>query len=123
MKIDIRQTTQADVEEFLGRDLPYRAQAYTGRDGEDIKGIGGIAYLPDGTALAFLHLAKGANRYAVTLHRMAKTILAEAAQRGIRKIIARADPAQPTAERWLTRLGFEPIMVDGERIWIWQNSH
>lgn len=107
---------------FLGRPLPYRARAYTGLVDGEIKGIGGIAYLPDGTALAFLHLAEGAQRHAVTLHKTAKRLLAEAVRRGTRKIIAQADPHEPTAERWLTRLGFKPVTIDGERVWIWQHS-
>lgn len=121
MKADVRPTVQADVDEFLGRPLPYRAQAFTGRVDGEIKGIGGIAYLPDGTAVAFLHLAKDANRYAITLHKTARAIIAEAKKRGIRKLTAQADPAQPTAERWLARLGFEPVAIDGERVWIWQS--
>lgn len=121
MRADVRPATLEDFQDFLGRPPPYRAQAFTGRVDGEIKGIGGIAYLPDGTAIAFLHLAKDANRYAMTLHKTAMAVMALAEKRGIRKLTAQADPAQPTAERWLARLGFEPVAVDGERVWIWQN--
>jgi RimJ/RimL family protein N-acetyltransferase len=39
---------------------------------------------------------------------------------GIRRVVAAADPAQPAAERWLERLGFSPVEVDGTTIYLWQ---
>ena len=116
MTVELKPTTQEDVIAFLGRPFPYRVRAFTGRVGGEIKGIGGIGYLPDGTALAFLHLAEGAERYAVSLHKAARLVIEEAKRRGIRKIVAQADPNYPTAKRWLKRLGFEP--TDDETIWL-----
>ena len=120
-KVEIRPTTQDDVDRFLGRSLPYRARAFTGLVDGEIKGIGGIAYIEHGLALAFLHLAPDAQRYAVSLHKAAHRVIKEAQQRGIRKIVAQADEGFPTADRWLRRLGFEPIQVDGEKIYLWQS--
>lgn len=120
MRPDLRPTTAADVLAFLGRPFPYRARAYTGWLGDTILGIGGIAELPDGTALAFLHIAEGTERYAVSLHKAALKIIADAKARGVRTIVAQADPDRDTPPRWLTRLGFEPIAIDGETIWKWQ---
>lgn len=123
MKIELRPTTQADVDEFLKRPSPYRIRAFTGWVDGEIKGIGGLAYLPDGTALAFLELAEGARRYAVTLHKAALRTIEEAKARGVRKIVAQADTSYSTAERWLTRLGFEPVEIDGQKVYLWQHSH
>lgn len=109
------------MEQLVGRPMPYRARALTAFEGDKILGIGGIAMLPDGTALAFLHLAEGAERKSVTLHKAALKILADAKARGIRTIVAQADPCRDTAERWLMRLGFEPVKVGTERVWKWQN--
>lgn len=123
MKAELRPATANDVAAFIGRPFPYRVRAFTGVVGNDIKGIGGLAFLPDGTALAFLHLAEGAERYAVTLHRAALKVIETAKARGIGRIVAQADTTKPTAERWLARLGFEPVPIDGERVWLWQKSH
>jgi hypothetical protein len=39
-------------------------------------------------------------------------------------IIALADPDEPAAERWLTRLGFEPAdppaAINGHKVFAWQ---
>lgn len=121
MKADLRPTTPEDVASFIKEPLPYRIRAITGTVDGEIKGIGGLAYLPDGTAVAFLEMAEGAERYKVTLHRAALRVIEEAKARGVRKIVAQADLTRDTAERWLDRLGFAPVEVDGERVWIWQH--
>jgi len=120
-RVKVRPTTPQDVETFLGKSPPYTFKGETGLVDGEIVGIGGIAKLPDGTALAFLHLAPGAERYAVTLHRTAKRIIAETKARGVRKIVALADLSIEAAERWLLRLGFEPVEVEGEVVYIWQH--
>jgi hypothetical protein len=122
LQIILRPTTPADIDAFIARPIPYRARAYTAWLGDKILGIGGIAVLPDGTALAFLELADGANRYAVTLHKAALKTIEDAKARGIRRIVAQPDTSQPTAKRWLARLGFEPITIDNEEIYLWQRS-
>lgn len=121
MNPEIRPTTQDDVERFFGKPMPYRARAVTAVVGEKIIGIGGVAMLPDGSALAFLDMADGAERYAVTLHKTALRVIADAKRRGIRKIAACADLTKPAAVRWLIRLGFHPVQIDGETVYIWQN--
>ncbi len=123
MKSEIRETKPEDVISLLHKPFPYRVRALTGLVDGEIKGIGGVAYMPDGTAVAFLHLAEGASRYAVTLHKAARRVLEEARNRGIRRIVARADIAIPAAERWLKRLGFEQVEIDGEKVFLWQHSH
>lgn len=120
MRVELRPTEPDDIARFIGKTIPYRARALTAWRGDEILGIGGVAMLPDGTALAFLHLAEGARRYAVALHKAALRTIAEARARGVRKIVAQADMSIPAAERWLARLGFEPVMVGDERVWVWQ---
>lgn len=120
-RVEVRPTTQDDVERFFGKPLPYRARALTAFVGDKIIGIGGVAMLPDGSALAFLDMAEGAERYAVTLHKTALRVLSDAKQRGIRKIAACADLTKPAAVRWLIRLGFHPVEIDGETVYICQD--
>jgi hypothetical protein len=120
MRAEIRPSTAEDFVAFKGRLPPYRCRSFTGTVGGKIMGIGGIAYLPDGTALAFLELEPGAHRYAVTLHKAAKRVIEEAQSRGIPCMIAEADPKEPTAQRWLSKLGFKPQQIDNETVWIWQ---
>ena len=109
-------TTPADVEEFRHATPPYRIKAITGRVDGRIVGIGGIAYLPDGTIGAFLEATDEARKHAVTLYKAAKQILDDAAKAGHRTIVAIGDPEIEAVPRWLKRLGFEP--VDGTEVYV-----
>lgn len=111
----ISPTTPADVEEFKQQTPPYRIRAVTGRVDGRIVGIGGIAYLPDGTVAAFLEATDEARRHAVTLHREARKVLSEAARAGHRMVVALADTSIEAAPRWLKRLGFEPV---GQEVYV-----
>src|SRR5438046_1497902 len=102
-------TTPEDVLEFKQRTPPYRIKALTGRVDGRIVGIGGIAYLPDGTLVAFLEATDEARKHAVTLYKAAKQILQDAAASGHRKIVAIGDPEIDAVPRWLKHLGFEPV--------------
>jgi topoisomerase IA-like protein len=110
-RMTISPTTPADVEEFKHATPPYRIRAVTGRVDGRIVGIGGIAYLPDGTVAAFLEATDEARKYAVTLHKTALRSL-----KGYRKLVALCDPEIEAAPRWLKRLGFEP--VDGLEVYV-----
>ena len=102
-------TTPEDFFEFKQAIPPYRIRAITGRVDGRIVGIGGIAYLPDGSILAFLESTDEARKHAVTLYKAARQILKDAALAGHRRIIAVGDPEVQAVPRWLKRLGFEPV--------------
>src|SRR3990167_7521406 len=110
MPVQVKPTTADDVREFFPEALPWRIKALTGRVGGQIKGIGGMAVLPDGTLAAFLEASEDdCRRYPITLHRAARRFLADARAQCVRKIMAKCDTGRVAAARWLERLGFERI--------------
>lgn len=113
-----RPATAKDVVEFSASLPPYRVRAFVGEIDGVALGVGGLAYLPDGSVLAFCDLKDEARRYPVALHRAGLATLRFAAELGIKKILATADNMQPAAERWLLRLGFAPVEIDGLKVFI-----
>lgn len=107
----------AEPSDFNDLDGPpqLRVRAVTGRVGDEIIGIGGLVYLPDGLMGAFARLTPEARRRKVQLHKTALAMLESARARGIRQIVATADPTEPAAERWLERLGFRYVTTAADR--------
>lgn len=121
MSIELRPAKPGDFEAVCGRPLPFRVKAWTGEeDGQPI-GMGGIGFQPDGTHVAFLCVKPGARRYKVTLHKAALLTLSEARKLGIKRLVALADPEIEQAEPWLLRLGFKPVELAGERVFVWNS--
>lgn len=71
-----------------------------------------------GHVIAFCDLRDEARPWKVAMHRTAVRLLDEAKARH-RRILAICEEHEPTAERWLTRLGFKP-QEDG--VWEWRLS-
>jgi RimJ/RimL family protein N-acetyltransferase len=117
--VALRPARQADFLTLCTGPLPCRVRAIAGEIGGKVIGIGGLAYWPDGTIMAFLQKDDNAGRYPLTLHRAALMILAEARRLRIPRITAIADDNVEPARRWLERLGFEPTTIDGQEVWIW----
>lgn len=117
----LRPTVPSDLDKFLkDNPLPYRIRAWTGLIEDEIVAVGGIAYPPDGTHLAFFMCEDKAREYPVALHKAALMVLNEARQLGIKRLVTLADlNASDAAERWLARLGFEPTMNGQEqKVWV-----
>lgn len=117
MRPEVRPSVASDFDAFDVK-LPYRVRAWTGVLGDEVIGIGGIAFLLDGTTGAFLLAKDKAREYPVTLHKTGLLVVREAKKLGITRLVALADPGVGAAERWLQRLGFEPIMVEQEKVWV-----
>lgn len=120
MSIDLRPATKADFDAIMDEPLPYRVRAFAAWRDTDLLGIGGLAFLPDGTVAAFMQTVQGARRYKVAMHKAALATLAEAKRLGIRSVVALADPQIEPAKPWLARLGFRPLDIDGNEVWTWQ---
>lgn len=124
-RVVLRPATAADLDALVAEPLPYRVRAFaaflTGGEtaGETLLGAGGLAFLP-ATVAAFLILKPGASRYRVALHKAGLRVMDEARRLGIARVVALADPRVVPAARWLERLGFREIMVDGEKAYVWQ---
>lgn len=70
-----------------------------------------------GVVIAFADVTDEAKKHPVRLHRAALKVLADAKAAGHRFIYAQIDNNEPTAERWLTRLGFKPVNDKGRYRW------
>jgi hypothetical protein len=56
-KVTLRPTILADLPHVIGEPLPYRIRAITALVDDRVIGMGGIAFPPDGPAIAFVQLA------------------------------------------------------------------
>src|SRR4051812_21119541 len=107
MSPEIREATRADLEEFcagrLGPSVKAIAAVLDGR----VIGVAGLAF-KDGVVVAFCDTTDELKRFRTFLHRRAVAFMREA-RAGHRMIYAQMSHEEPTAKRWLTRLGFTPV--------------
>jgi hypothetical protein len=120
MKVSVRPAVAADFAKFIDQPLRYRVRALAGVCSGEVIAVGGIAYLPDGTHGAFFMGDDKARGFPVALHKAGLAVLQDAKQRGITRLAALADPQVGAARRWLQRLGFAPITIDNQEVWLWQ---
>lgn len=119
-RVVLRPATRADFDKLTSEPLPCRVKAWAAeRDGE-VLGVGGLAFLPTGTVAAFVHAAPGAHRYKMAFHKAGLMAMAEAKRMGLKHVVAMSDKSIEPASRWLERLGFRPMMIDGEKVYTWQ---
>lgn len=114
----IRRATRADLEKFyrtktIRQTLSARIATVNNR----MVGCGGVAWI-DGRVFVFLDLKPSARRYKLALVKAAKEVVDEVRADGCRVMYAQRDPTEPTADKWLRRLGFEPTLKPG--IYRWQ---
>ena len=122
MKVVIRPATAADFAVLVEMPLPYRVRAFAAVRGDEVLGVGGLGFKPDGTVVAFVHAAPGAQRFKVAFHRAGLMAMAEARRLGLRRVVATAETQHPRAEAWLERLGFRPRIIDGITVWVWERT-
>lgn len=104
----------------LGLQLDLRIRGVTAeRDGAPIA-VGGLAYLPDGTAVAFLEGAEHVPAAPIAFTKAVKRGLADARARGVRSITAAAQDDISAAPRWLERLGFVPLGFGDPPLYRWE---
>ena len=120
MIVTFRPATRADIDRLIDEPLPYRVRAFALEVNGEFLGVGGFAYQPNDTIAAFLLKVPGAEKYKFSLHRAGLKVMEEAKAAGFRRVVALAEKTNPAAERWLKRLGFKQVMVDGEQAWIWE---
>lgn len=118
-RVVLRPTRPDDLPHVIGEPLPYRIWAITGEVEGRVLGVGGLTFFPDGVVRVFAALTDEARTYKVTLHKAALRVLAMARAAGYRRMVTYADPDIEAAERWLERLGFEPVEINGLRVYRW----
>ncbi|MGE0584112.1 MAG: hypothetical protein AB7O39_03150 [Flavobacteriaceae bacterium] len=85
-------------------------------DGE-LAAIAGFR-ITQGVVIAFCDLKESARPFRHAIHRTALKLMDEAKARH-RRIVAVCDEREPTAPKWLRRLGFEP---EDNGIWAWHRG-
>jgi len=118
-KVVLRSATRADVDLMIA-DLPFRIRGYAAELDGKLLGLGGLAFFPNGSVGAFLMMNEGAQRYKMSLHKAGLKVIEDARRLGIKRVVAMAQPGVEPAVRWLKRLGFEEMTVDGETVFAWQ---
>lgn len=118
--IVFRDATREDLNSFQ-TNWPTTEGLAADLDGKLI-GIGGFAHY-QGRVWAFLNLTPEARPFKVTLHRAALDLMKRARARGFFNVYAQTDGSEPTADRWLKRLGFAPQPpAYGKGLYRWQPS-
>lgn len=114
---NIRQASREDIERFRSdRELGPSVTAFVAELDGELIAMWGLGY-SGGKVIAFCDLKPEARKFKKTMHRAALRLMGRARMAEHRFIYASADPNEPTAERWLTRLGFVP--VDGTGTFRW----
>src|SRR5215470_14489177 len=96
-KVTLRPTILADLPHVIGEPLPYRIRAITALADDRIIGMGGIAFPPQGPAIAFAQLvplpdqSPEARRYPVAFHRAGLMAMEMIRTSGVAQVIATAD--------------------------------
>jgi RimJ/RimL family protein N-acetyltransferase len=132
-KITLRPSIPADLSHVVGEPLPCRIRAITALADDRVIGLGGVAFPPDGPAIAFVQLAPApggsggpeARRYPVAFHRAGLRAMEMIRTSGIAQVIATADAGNAAAVRWLKRLGFTPSErqpIAGRILFVWTNG-
>jgi hypothetical protein len=150
-KITLRPTVPADLPHAIGEPLPCRIRAITALADDRIIGMGGIAFPPEGPAIAFVQLvplrppedgavcgddrttasvaeagaSTIAQRYPVAFHRAGLMAMDMIRASEVRQVIATADARSAVAVRWLKRLGFRPAdsqRIEGKLLFVWNRE-
>jgi hypothetical protein len=142
-KVTLRPTVLADLPHVIGEPLPYRIRAITALIDGRVIGMGGIAFPPDGPAIAFVQLAPAsqaetvgasepaaasmpeARRYPVAFHRAGLMAMEMIRRSRVAQVVATADASSDVAIRWLKRLGFQPAehqQIAGKLLFVWNSG-
>lgn len=122
MRVTLRPTIAEDLPHVIGEDLPHRIRAITALAGDQVLGVGGIGYRPDGTVIAFVAMLDEARKYPVAIHRAGLLAMEMIRGSGVPLVVAEAQANNPAAEPWLLRLGFKPREISGQRAFVWERS-
>jgi hypothetical protein len=106
MRAEVRSATRADLAAYYGHDnIGPSVKAVVGvLDGKPVA-IGGIAF-KNGMVELFADIKDEARPYKHHLHRTALRLIKDALKEH-KYVFAAADEKEPTAAKWLSRLGFK----------------
>lgn len=111
LRVTLRPTVPADLQHVLDKPLPYRIKAITAHIGDQVLGVGGLCYMPNGVVGAFVAMNAEGRKYPAAIHRAGLAAMRMIRRSGEPRVTAIADEFVPGAERWLERLGFRLVTV------------
>jgi hypothetical protein len=120
VRVTLRPTVAADLPHAIGEPLPYRIRCITALAGEEILGLGGLGFRPDGTVIAFAQILPEGRKYPAAIHRAGLKVMAMIRASRVSLVIAEAQEDNPAAARWLLRLGFERVELAGREAFVWR---
>jgi RimJ/RimL family protein N-acetyltransferase len=121
----LRPAMPEDLPHVIGESLPFRIKAITMLAGDQVLGVGGIAFRPEGIIEAFVQQVPEAKRYPVAFHRAGLMAMMMIRESGLHEVMATADSDDAAAQRWLKRLGFMPVDArprDGKLPFVWKRG-
>ena len=101
----VRRATAEDIDAFSAMPNKPTCRAMAGEIDGRIVALGGLALIA-GRWHAFCDLTPEVRNHKIAIARTAQRLIAEARRDGVRFIYAEADPNEPGAIAWMTRLGF-----------------
>jgi RimJ/RimL family protein N-acetyltransferase len=104
--VRLRPAIASDLPDIIGEPLPCRIRAITVLADDRVIGMGGIAFPPYGPAIAFVQQTAEAKNHPVAFHRAGLLAMQMIRDAGIMQVVATTDRDNPTAIRWIRRLGF-----------------
>ncbi len=135
VRVTLRPTEASDLRLVIDEPLPCRIRTITALVDNRVIGLGGLAFPPHGTPIAFVQLVRQpdtngptsyeAKRYPAAFHRAGLVVMKMIQESGLEEVIATADAGNATAVRWLNRLGFKASIAQGivgKVLFIWNRK-
>jgi hypothetical protein len=117
-RVTLRPTVLQDFLDLQGAPPIALTRCVSAMRGDRLVGLGGLIFLPSGVVAASAVLTEEARTSCkVTLHRAGLQIMRMARSLGLRRVVAFPEQGNPVAERWLLRLGFEPVENGEGFVW------
>src|SRR5581483_11342561 len=107
-----------------GKPLPHRIRAITACRGDEVLGVGGLGYRPDGIVIAFAMMTDEMRKYPRAVHRSGVLGMMLIRDSGVRQVFAEAEIGNEAAAPWLLHFGFrERTGAPGARpVYEWQRD-
>lgn len=116
--VELKAATRDLLQKFYGETQRKTVRAIVMVDGEEVLGVGGY-YVQDSALVIFSEFKPEGFKHKKMIVRGTYELILAAHKTGL-PIHCVPDPRIPTAERFLTQLGFEPL---AEGVWEWQPPH
>ena len=104
--IAIREATREDIALFEGVNTKHCVRALVAEDRGEVLAIAGT-YLEPAGVIGFSEMKEGMRHQKKAIVRLSRVSITAIKKRGVQRLIAFANPKEPTAHTLLTHLGFK----------------